>query len=404
MENMGYMEKTTSFIEENSATIHIVLDVIGLIPRVGIVADVINAAFYAVEEGWEGVVLSLIASIPGVGDVIGSVVLSAKLCRAVKGIDFGLKALPQVKRAEAYIRLMRGKAKTGAKALKNKYYYCIKRWLKRMGRLCKSCFTEDTLVYASQGYCPINEICRGDYIYSKQEGMAEAALKEVKEIFCTGAHTIYHLWLGGREEIKTTAYHPVYIEAQGWVPAINLQEGDIAETMDGLVQITKIVKVRHEEPVPVYDLQVKDWESYFVGKAQLYVHNCGKKPAKRPSWRQTEKDIESDYEEYDKQTSFIGGKEVKYGTKGSVRPDVYKKGHSIDAKNYKLDKASGRRRLVKNVVGQYRQRVNHLPKGTKQTVIADIRGQNIPRSDLRNLRREIRRKTGGGIRVRFRRR
>lgn len=400
MEDTGYMEKTTSFIEENSTIIHIVLDVVGLIPRVGVVADVINAAFYAVEGGWEGVVLSLISSIPGVGDVIGSIILSRKMCMAIKGIDFGLKALPQVKRARAYVRLMRGKAKTGARSV----YYSTKRWFKRLGRLVKSCFTGDTLVYASQGYCFIEELCRGDNIYTRKEGTEETALREIEEVFCTQAHTIYHIWLDGKEEIKTTAYHPIYIAGQGWVSVINLKEGDIAETIDGTAQITKIVKERYEEPVTVYDLQVKDWESYFVGETKLYVHNCGRRPTKRPSWRQTELDAASDYEEYAAQKSFKNGKEVPYGTRGSVRPDFCKKGHSMDTKNYRLDKASGRRRLVRNVVGQYRQRVNHLPAGTKQTVLADIRGQNIPRRDLRNLEREIRKRTGGGVRVRYRRR
>ena len=37
--------------------------------------------------------------------------------------------------------------------------------------------------------------------------------------------------------------------------------------------ITKIVKERHEEPVPVYNFHVKEWASYFVGEVRAYVHN-----------------------------------------------------------------------------------------------------------------------------------
>ena len=43
--------------------------------------------------------------------------------------------------------------------------------------------------------------------------------------------------------------------------------------MDGLVHITKVERTRHEEPVPVYNFHVKDWVSYFVGAAMVYVHN-----------------------------------------------------------------------------------------------------------------------------------
>ncbi len=34
------------------------------------------------------------------------------------------------------------------------------------------------------------------------------------------------------EEIKTTAYHPVYVQEHGCVTAINLREGDTLETME----------------------------------------------------------------------------------------------------------------------------------------------------------------------------
>ena len=33
------------------------------------------------------------------------------------------------------------------------------------------------------------------------------------------------------------------------------------------------MKERHEEPVIVYNMAVKDWVSYFVGQVRVYVHN-----------------------------------------------------------------------------------------------------------------------------------
>ena len=41
----------------------------------------------------------------------------------------------------------------------------------------------------------------------------------------------------------------------------------------GTACITKIVKERHEEPVIVYNLALKNWVSYFAGKARVYVYN-----------------------------------------------------------------------------------------------------------------------------------
>ena len=116
-------------------------------------------------------------------------------------------------------------------------------------------------------------IRKGDEVYSRDEKTGETSLKEVIEIFRTSTHTVYHIWAGGKEKFKTTAYHPVYVKEQGWVIAINLRKGDTIETMDGFVHITKVERTRHEEPVPVYNFHVKDWVFYFVGAAMVYVHN-----------------------------------------------------------------------------------------------------------------------------------
>ncbi len=180
---------------------------------------------------------------------------------------------------------MRGKAKTGASRLKkgkvkkkgkleppDEAIDTIKKGQKKKC-LTDRCFTGDTLVYTKHGYKPIKEIFKGDEVYSRDEKTGETSLKEVIETFRTTTHTVYHIWADGKEEFKTTAYHPVYVQEQGWVTAINLREGDTIETMDGFVHITKVEKTRHEEAVQVYNFHVKDWLSYFVGSIKCYVHN-----------------------------------------------------------------------------------------------------------------------------------
>ncbi len=53
---------------------------------------------------------------------------------------------------------------------------------------------------------------------------------------------MYYTW---KEKFKITTYHPVYVQEQGWVTAINLGEGDTIETMDSSIHITKVEKTRH---------------------------------------------------------------------------------------------------------------------------------------------------------------
>ena len=115
---------------------------------------------------------------------------------------------------------------------------------------------------------------------------------------------------------------------------------------------------------------------------------------KRSTWRQSEKDAAKDFPEYREQVSLKKEdgivKEVPYGTKGSVRPDLYKEGHSIDIKNYNISTSSGRSSLKRNINKQYNQRLDNLPEDTLQTVIIDIRGQDVPKKTIKQLADDLR--------------
>ena len=47
------------------------LDVLGLIPALGEVADMINAAIYGIRKMWKDMLLSLVAIAPGIGQAVG---------------------------------------------------------------------------------------------------------------------------------------------------------------------------------------------------------------------------------------------------------------------------------------------------------------------------------------------
>ena len=274
---MGFLSGITSFVKEHSDVIHGVLDVAGFIPGVGAVADLANAGLYAAEGNWLDAGLSLASAVPGIGDTIALAKKTGKALKGLKGLK-GFNALDKAKGMKSLFGALKGKAKTGASKVKGwlknrkEAFNNIKKRLK--GECVNGrCFTGDTLVYTRHGYKPIKGIQKGDEVYSRNAETGETGFREVEEVFCTTAHTIYHVWIDGKEEIKTTAYHPVYVEGQGWVTAINLREGDAIETMDGMACINKIVKERHEEPVPVYNFHVKEWASYFVGEVRVYVHN-----------------------------------------------------------------------------------------------------------------------------------
>lgn len=124
-------------------------------------------------------------------------------------------------------------------------------------------------------------------------------------------------------------------------------------------------------------------------------------PGERPSWRQSEKEVGNTNPEYEAQKSFKDGQEVSYGTKGSVRPDYYKPGSTIEVKNYDVSTSGGQNRLIDNITEQVMQRNVHLPDGTGQKIVIDVRGQNITNDVLRNIRDSIINRTGGNIEIEF---
>lgn len=123
----------------------------------------------------------------------------------------------------------------------------------------------------------------------------------------------------------------------------------------------------------------------------------------RPTWRQSELDVGKDYEGYDAQKSFINGEEVPYGTKGSVRPEFYKNGHSVEVKNYNVETSSGRNSLINNVSSQIKKRLTNLPEGTEQTVVIDLRGQDYNLEILRDIKNKIIEKSGYNAEILFKR-
>ncbi|WP_206426397.1 hypothetical protein M1D49_12165 [Bacillus sp. PK3-056] len=55
--------------------------------------------------------------------------------------------------------------------------------------------------------------------------------------------------------------------------------------------------------------------------------------------------------------------------------------------------SSGRSNLIRNVSKQINKRISDLPEQTKQSVIIDVRGQNVSRDVLRDIKQKINERT-----------
>jgi len=76
------------------------------------------------------------------------------------------------------------------------------------------------------------------------------------------------------EEIVTTPSHPFYVPKFGWTLAINLRAGDILVLSNG--EYVVVEAIQHEileSPIKVYNFEVQDFHTYFVGESSVLVHN-----------------------------------------------------------------------------------------------------------------------------------
>ncbi len=79
-------------------------------------------------------------------------------------------------------------------------------------------------------------------------------------------------------DIDTTTNHPFYVIDKGWVAAGDLIIGDEVYLIDGSTAVvTGFELEKLDESIKVYNLEVADFNTYFVGDEAVLVHNYNKK-------------------------------------------------------------------------------------------------------------------------------
>lgn len=89
---------------------------------------------------------------------------------------------------------------------------------------------------------------------------------------------IVHITVAG-QTITCTDEHPFYSPIKGWTAAVNLRAGDILLSVNG--EYVVVEQIQHEileNPTTVYNFEVEDFHTYYVGDTGVLVHNtCGPK-------------------------------------------------------------------------------------------------------------------------------
>ena len=140
------------------------------------------------------------------------------------------------------------------------------------------CFVAGTLVLTSYGQASIEDIEVGDMVWAENPETGEKELKAVVQTFVNETDELVHVYVNG-EEIITTPEHPFYVPTKGWVSSIDLRAGDILVLQSGEYVIVEMIQHEIlESPITVYNFEVEDFHTYYVGASNILVHNmCAKK-------------------------------------------------------------------------------------------------------------------------------
>ncbi|MGN0632908.1 MAG: polymorphic toxin-type HINT domain-containing protein [Oscillospiraceae bacterium] len=267
---------------------HALLDVAGMIPGVGFVFDGINGAWYAAEGDWYNAVCSFVSMLPGLGDAIGSFAKAEKSCKIITAFhkagsigNIGAGTYSFGKIAKKYIS---GDASFTWDEIKGDLYEVAMTGVSMFGSAkdfgTSYCFVAGTLVTTEDGFKPIEEIEVGDKVLSENELTGEVENKTVTKTYINQTTKLTHVGVNG-EEFVCTPTHPFYVYQHGWIQAANLRAGDVLVLSNG--ELVVVEWVQHEileEAVNVYNLEVQDFHTYFIGESGVWVHNQGCKDKK----------------------------------------------------------------------------------------------------------------------------
>jgi Pretoxin HINT domain len=132
-----------------------------------------------------------------------------------------------------------------------------------------SCFGAGTLVRTIDGSSRIENVRSGDLVLTQAPATGELKYQPVLTAYHNPPNATLRIELGG-ETIVATGIHRFWKANQGWVMARELKPGDALRTLAGVVVVKSVDK---EQVQPVFNLQVAEGESFFVGQTGVLAHD-----------------------------------------------------------------------------------------------------------------------------------
>jgi hypothetical protein len=144
------------------------------------------------------------------------------------------------------------------------------------------CFAAGTLVATETGQRPIESIEPGERVWSTDVETGQTALRQVMRTFVRKRADVIEVDVRAAhafgERIAVTPGHQFYIEEQGWTRADELDATPLWSSTAGAVATAFVGETRS---TTVYNLEVEEFHTYYVGESRVLVHNQTATPNQR---------------------------------------------------------------------------------------------------------------------------
>lgn len=287
--------------------IHLGLDLLGCIPVIGIAANAVNAVLYFQEGDILSGLLSVAGAVIGIGGLSSAIGAAKGICTLAKVGSVLKTAGTAVTTAGMAAMTIEGAVNTYNVLKENDFKITGESLLsagttllsaaatvagfKALGssvrettaliRSGAACFTAGTLVLTENGQKAIEDIQAGDKVFAADPETGESGYKEVLQTFEKETEVVVHVTYekdgeGSNAEtttVNTTLNHRFWTEA-GWKSAGTLEAGDKLTLADG--NTATVTNVAYEDThATVYNFEVEDFHTYYVGTESVLVHNNG---------------------------------------------------------------------------------------------------------------------------------
>ena len=188
------------------------------------------------------------------------------------------------------------------------------------------CFVAGTTVLTTLGKKAIETVKVGDTIPCVDHITGETTEKKVLSTTVYKVNRLIELDIDG-ECIRCTETHPFQVKGKGWVIAADLAPNGAVYTKDwGTATVRSVSLLELDEPVEVFNFEVEDCHTYFVGELGVLAHNGGCTEATRNGIR---KHKEWDYGQDNKTIFKEYDFKAKHGIEGVGRADAVDLGNNI---------------------------------------------------------------------------